>query len=99
ANRGRHMNDGRGRNRRERMHLLSMTIMVSSALMLAGCVTESSYKQAQEIVKGSPAMKRDAIARCYRGTDRASAARKAEMAKIMNVSPRSNVARIYCTRA
>lgn len=73
--------------------------VLSAALALAGCVTESSYKQAQEIVRGSPAMKRQGIERCYRGANRASPARKAEMARIMNVSPRSNVARTYCTRA
>ncbi|EXL09271.1 hypothetical protein [Aquamicrobium defluvii] len=81
------------------MRIWGMLTAIAAAAMLSGCVTESSYKQAQEIVRGSPAMKRDAINECYRGASRASPARKAQMAKIMNVSPRSNVARTYCTRA
>lgn len=81
------------------MRIWGMLTAIAATAMLSGCVTESSYKQAQEIVRGSPAMKRDAINECYRGASRASPARKAQMAKIMNVSPRSNVARTYCTRA
>ena len=70
-----------------------------TGLLVSGCVTERSYNQAQEIVRGSPAAKRDGIERCYSGTSRASAARKAQMATIMNVSPRRDVARLYCQRA
>lgn len=70
-----------------------------TGLMVSGCVTESRYNQAQEIVRGSPAAKRQGVEQCYKGTSRASAARKAEMATIMNVSPRQDVARIYCQRA
>ncbi len=81
------------------MHIRGVLTVIAAGVILGGCVTESSYKQAQEIVRGSPAMKRDAINKCYSGASRASPARKAEMAKIMNVSPRSNVARTYCTRA
>lgn len=81
------------------MRIWGMLTAIAAAAILSGCVTESSYKQAQEIVRGSPAMKRDAINECYRGASRASPARKVQMAKIMNVSPRSNVARTYCTRA
>lgn len=75
----------------------ALYIFISMAL--AGCVSETSYHQAQQLVRGSPAMKRDAIGRCHRGASHASPTRKAEMAKIINVSPGSNVARIYCTRA
>jgi hypothetical protein len=80
------------------MQYISIASILAVSAALAGCVTETSYNQARELVSGSPAMKRDAIERCYRGTSRASPARKAEMAKIMNVSARANVARIYCTR-
>ncbi|CAD7023214.1 hypothetical protein REJC140_00131 [Pseudorhizobium endolithicum] len=72
---------------------------VSASILLSGCMTESRYNQAQEVIRGSPAAKRDVTNRCYEGANKASPARKAEMAKIMNVSPRSNVARTYCTRA
>jgi len=81
------------------MPILRTSVVVLTGLLLSACVTERSYNQAQEIVRGSPAMKRDAIERCYRGASQSSPARKAQMAKIMNVSPRSNVARTYCTRA
>lgn len=81
------------------MQIIRAIAVVSTALLLSACVTERSYNQAQEIVRGSPAAKRDAVDRCYRGASRTSAAGKAEMAKIMNVSPRRNVARIYCQRA
>jgi hypothetical protein len=80
------------------MQLLRASAVVLTGMMLSACVSEGSYNQAQEAMRGSPALKRDAIAKCYRGTSRVSAAKKVQMAKIMNVSPRSNVARIYCTR-
>ncbi len=70
-----------------------------SVMLLSGCVTEDRYNRAQEVLSGSPAVKRDAINRCYIGANKASPARKAEMAKIMNVSQRSNVAKTYCRRA
>jgi hypothetical protein len=73
--------------------------VIATGFLLSACVTEHSYNQAKEVMRGSPAMKRDGIERCYRGTSKTSPARKAQMAKVMNVSPRSNVARIYCTRA
>ncbi len=79
--------------------ILRTAAVVLTGFLLSACVTEHTYNQAQELVRGSPAMKRDGIERCYRGASRASPARKAEMAKIMNVSPRSDVARTYCTRA
>jgi len=81
------------------MRHTSALSVIALSVTLAGCVTETSYNQARELVRGSPAMKRDAIERCYRRTNRASPTRKVEMAKIMNVSSRANVARIYCTRA
>lgn len=81
------------------MTIVRTVAILSTALFLAGCVTESSYNQAQEIVRGSPAAKRQGVEQCYEGSRRASAARKAEMATIMNVSPRRDVARIYCQRA
>lgn len=65
------------------MHIRGVLTVIAAGVILSGCVTESSYKQAQEIVRGSPAMKRDAINKCYSGASRASPARKAEMAKIM----------------
>lgn len=80
------------------MRLMPVIAVVSAAVFMAGCVSESSYNRAQEIVRGSPAAKRDAIDRCYQGARRVSPARKAEMARIMNVSPRRDVARIYCQR-
>ena len=81
------------------MRLMSMVALAAASLFLAGCVTESSYTRAQEIVRGSPAAKREGVNKCYAGARRASPARKAEMAMIMNVSPRRDVARIYCQRA
>ncbi|CAK7256029.1 hypothetical protein KYK30_03410 [Shinella yambaruensis] len=81
------------------MRLLSIVALASASLFITGCVTETSYNRAQEIVRGSPAAKRDGVNKCYAGARRASPARKAEMAKIMNVSPRRDVARIYCQRA
>ncbi|WP_411035713.1 hypothetical protein [Shinella sp. BYT-45] len=81
------------------MRLMTMVALASASLFLTGCVTETSYNRAQEIVRGSPAMKRDGVNKCYAGARRASPARKAEMAKIMNVSPRRDVARVYCQRA
>ncbi|MBB5704253.1 hypothetical protein FHS76_004170 [Ochrobactrum daejeonense] len=81
------------------MRLLRASAVGLMGLILSSCVSEGSYNQAQEAMRGSPALKRDGIARCYKGTSRASAASKAHMAKVMNVSSRSNVARIYCTRA
>ncbi|MFC3072322.1 hypothetical protein [Shinella pollutisoli] len=81
------------------MRLMSIIAVVSVAVFAAGCVSETSYNRAQEIVRGSPAAKRDGVNKCYAGARRASPARKAEMAKIMNVSPRRDVARIYCQRA
>ena len=81
------------------MAIFRALAVLSTALLLSACVTESSYNRAQEIVRGSPAAKRDGVERCYRGTSRVSATRKAEMAVIMNVSPRRDVARIYCQRA
>jgi hypothetical protein len=83
----------------DRRRWLAAAAVLSATVMLAGCVSESSYRQAQEIVRGSPAMKRQGIERCYQGARRATPGRKAEMARIMNVSPHGNVARIYCTRA
>lgn len=80
------------------MRLMSIAALASASLFLAGCMTESNYNRAQEIVRGSPAAKRDGVNKCYAGARRASPARKAEMAKIMNVSPRRDVARIYCQR-
>ncbi|MCX8997800.1 hypothetical protein NOF55_11875 [Rhizobiaceae bacterium BDR2-2] len=77
----------------------SVIAVLASTMALSGCMTETRYNQAQELVRGSPALKRDAIERCYAGSNRSTPARKAEMARIMNVSPRSDVARIYCTRA
>jgi hypothetical protein len=81
------------------MNLKGIFVVCASVAMLSGCMTETRYNQAQEVIRGSPAMKREGIAQCYAGANRSSAARKAQMAKIMNVSPRSNVARTYCTRA
>ncbi|WP_341643293.1 hypothetical protein [Thauera sp. SDU_THAU2] len=69
------------------MRLMSIAALASASLFLAGCMTESNYNRAQEIVRGSPAAKRDGVNKCYAGARRASPARKAEMAKIMNVSP------------
>ncbi|MCO6392560.1 hypothetical protein GTW25_16160 [Aliihoeflea aestuarii] len=76
-----------------------MSALSCAAFVLAGCVTERSYGQAQEIVRGSPAARQEAINRCARGINEGSAARRAEIARIVNVSPRSNVGRTYCTRA
>lgn len=81
------------------VRLMPMIAVISAAVFVTGCVTETSYNRAQEIVRGSPAAKRDGVDRCYRGANRASPARKAEMARIMNISPRRDVARIYCQRA
>ncbi|MCO5136005.1 MULTISPECIES: hypothetical protein [unclassified Shinella] len=81
------------------MRLIPMIAVLSAAMFMTGCVSEAGYNRAQEMVRGSPALKRDGINKCYAGARRASPARKAEMAKIMNVSPSRNVARIYCQRA
>lgn len=81
------------------MPILRASAVALTGLLLSACVTETSYNRAQEIVRGSPAAKRDAVDRCYRGASRMSPVRKAEMARIMNVSPRRDVARIYCQRA
>ena len=81
------------------MRVSTVAALACAAMMLSGCVTERSYGQAQEIVRGSPAARQDAINRCARGVNEGSAARRAEMARIINVSPRSNVGRTYCTRA
>lgn len=80
------------------MRLITMAALASATLLITGCVTEASYNRAQEIVRGSPAAKREGVNKCYEGARRASPARKAEMAMIMNVSPRRDVARIYCQR-
>jgi len=81
------------------MRLMPVIAVLSAAVFMTGCVTETSYNRAQEIVRGSPAAKRDGVNKCYAGARRASPARKAEMARIMNISPRRDVARIYCQRA
>ena len=81
------------------MRLMPMIALASVCVVITGCVTETRYKQAQEIVRGSPAAKREGVTKCYEGAKRASSSRKAEMATIMNISPRRNVARIYCQRA
>lgn len=81
------------------MRLYPVIALVSAAVFLTGCMTEARYNQAREIVRGSPAAKRDGVNQCYQGARRATPARKAQMAKIMNVSPRRDVARIYCQRA
>ena len=81
------------------MRLMPMLALASACIFVTGCVTETKYKQAQEIVRGSPAAKRDGVNKCYAGARRAPASRKAEMARIMNISSHSNVARIYCQRA
>lgn len=47
---------------------------------------------------GSPAAKQDVINMCYKNTSRASQSEAVRMAKIMNVSPNSNVPRTFCTR-
>lgn len=81
------------------MRVLCVAALCAAAAVLAGCVTERSYGQAREIVRGSPAARQDAIARCANGVNQGSAARRAEIARIINVSTRSNVGRTYCTRA
>ncbi|ODA91904.1 hypothetical protein BFX40_02705 [Mesorhizobium sp. SEMIA 3007] len=71
---------------------------------LAGCVSEENgYRQGQELLRGSPAMKRYAIDECYRHIRPTLAGHDAEwarnMAKSLNVRAGSNIARIWCTRA
>ena len=81
------------------MRIITFSALACAAAILAGCVTERSYGQAQEIVRGSPAARQDAINKCAMGVNAGSASRRAEIARIINVSPRSNVGRTYCTRA
>ncbi|AID30459.2 hypothetical protein ACVILI_004304 [Mesorhizobium sp. USDA 4775] len=81
------------------MGLVSIVSAIVISAALAGCESEESfYPKEQEFLRGSPAMRRDAIDGCYRESNRWSADHKVFWAKKMNVSPRSNVARIYCTR-
>lgn len=81
------------------MRASGVTALSCALLVLAGCVTERSYGQAQEIVRGSPAARQDAINKCAKGVNDGSASRRAEIARIINVGPRSNVGRTYCARA
>lgn len=81
------------------MRLGSMAALATASLFLAGCMTEAKYNQVQEIVRGSPAKKRDAVEICYKKAKKASAAEKLEAAKVMNISPRRDSARVFCQRA
>lgn len=81
------------------MRLSVLAALSCAAVMLAGCVTERSFGQAQEIVRGSPAARQEAINRCANNINRGSAQSRADIARIINVSPRSNVGRTYCSRA
>lgn len=81
------------------MTLFKTFIVIGVGALLSGCVSSSQYERAQEAMRGSPALKRDGIQRCVTNMRRASAQDRAQVAKIINVSPRSDVGRIYCTRA
>ena len=69
-----------------------------SIFILAGCQTEANFNREQEMVSGSPAIKRDVIKKCEEATRKVSPSDSAEMAKPMNVSPCSNIAFTYCKR-
>lgn len=69
-----------------------------SAFILAGCQTEANFNREREMIIGSPAIKRDVIKKCEEATSKVSSGDSAEMAKLMNVSPSSNVAFTYCKR-
>ena len=43
------------------MRLMPVIAVLSAAVFMTGCVTETSYNRAQEIVRGSPAAKRDGV--------------------------------------
>lgn len=68
-------------------------------LFTAGCITDENFGRSAEMLRGNPAMQRDAIDRCYQSASRWPASRKSEMARIMNLRSQSNVARIFCQRS
>jgi hypothetical protein len=66
-------------------------------LFLSGCMSATRYEAVTEALKGSPALRRDEIARCT-SNNRSTAAQKELMGKLMNLPPRSDVVRVACER-
>jgi hypothetical protein len=69
-----------------------------SVFILSGCQTNPSFERDQEIIGGSPAVKRRAVQNCYETAKKKSKSSKIAVAEAMNVSPKSNVDMIFCTR-
>ncbi|EHH07570.1 hypothetical protein ATCR1_06876 [Agrobacterium tumefaciens CCNWGS0286] len=77
---------------------VGLIALFASALILAGCQSETTFNQGQELIAGSPAIKKDVINTCYSKTRTAPASEAASMARVMGVSPKSDVARTFCNR-
>lgn len=73
--------------------------LLAAGLLLSGCTTETDYNRVQEIINGSPAIRQQVINECYAKTNTAPAHETANMRKVMNLGPKANVPKTFCTRA
>lgn len=72
---------------------------LAGALLLSGCTSEMDYNRVQEVMNGSPAIRQQIINECYAKTNTAPAHETANMRKVMNLGPKANVPKTFCTRA
>ncbi len=68
-----------------------------AALLLSGCVSQTSYDTSREALRGSPALRSDFVRECTGNIARKPLAQRQAMAKLMNTSVR-NTPRVYCQR-
>ncbi|RVT80240.1 hypothetical protein EM858_04395 [Agrobacterium sp. CNPSo 2736] len=80
------------------MRIKKIALLVP-VLMLSGCVSETEYNRLQEVMNGSSAARQYAINECYAKTIKAPAHETANVRIIMNLSPKANVQKTFCTRA
>jgi hypothetical protein len=78
---------------------IALLTLAAFLTLASGCtsISKSEFETAQEAMKGSPGLKRDAIAECTHGVNGKPAAEKANVAKLMNVSLAA-MPSLYCTR-
>ncbi|WP_332304720.1 hypothetical protein [Rhizobium sp. GR12] len=80
------------------MRIKKIALLVP-VLMLSGCVSETEYNRVQEVMNGSPAARQHVINECYGKTIKAPAQETANVRRIMNLGPKANVQKTFCTRA
>src|SRR5215813_5554553 len=80
------------------MRYSHMTIAIALVL-ISGCLRTGELTDAErEAIGGSPSLKRAHIDKCVKDNANATADQRALFIKYMNVSPKSDVVRILCTR-